>query len=54
VVVDPTGIIDEEAQGLRALYVALTRATKHLTVVHHGDLPDAMQPPEEPRAQRAG
>ncbi|NLD76024.1 MAG: AAA family ATPase [Acidimicrobiales bacterium] len=48
VVVDPAGIIDEEAQGMRALYVALTRATKHLTVVHHGDLPEAM----EPEAQR--
>ena len=28
VVVEPTAIVDEEAQGLRALYVALTRATK--------------------------
>lgn len=54
VVVDPTGIIDEEAQGMRALYVALTRATKHLTVVHQGDLPAAMEPVEEPRVQRAG
>lgn len=54
VVVDPAGIIDEEAQGMRALYVALTRATKHLTVVHHGDLPEAMEPVEQPRAQRAG
>jgi DNA helicase IV len=54
VVVDPAGIITEEAQGMRALYVALTRATKHLTVVHHGDLPEAMEAPEEPRAQRAG
>ena len=44
VVVDPGGIISEEAQGLRALYVALTRATKHLTVVHPGELPDAMSP----------
>ncbi|HEY4377069.1 MAG TPA: UvrD-helicase domain-containing protein, partial [Acidimicrobiales bacterium] len=36
VVVEPTGILDEEAQGLRALYVALTRSTKHLTIVHTG------------------
>lgn len=49
VVVDPTGIIEEEAQGLRALYVALTRATKHLTLVHHGELPEALQPPADDR-----
>ena len=36
VVVEPAGIVDEEAQGLRALYVALTRATKRLTIVHAG------------------
>ncbi|MCB0978337.1 MAG: AAA family ATPase, partial [Acidimicrobiales bacterium] len=44
VVVDPAGIIDEEAQGLRALYVALTRATKLLTVVHPGELPEVLCP----------
>ena len=44
VVVDPTGILDEEAQGTRALYVALTRSTKHLTVVHDGPLPDVLEP----------
>jgi DNA helicase IV len=44
VVVDPQGILDEQAQGTRALYVALTRATKLLTVVHVGDLPDVMAP----------
>jgi DNA helicase IV len=44
VVVDPDGILIEEAQGLRALYVALTRATKHLTIVHVGDLPDVLAP----------
>ena len=31
----------EEAQGLRALYVALTRATQRLTVVHAAELPPA-------------
>jgi DNA helicase IV len=46
VVVDPQGILEEEAQGTRALYVALTRATKLLTVVHVGDLPDVMAPLE--------
>jgi DNA helicase IV len=44
VVVDPQGILDEEAQGTRALYVALTRATKLLTVVHVGELPEVMAP----------
>ncbi|MFN8018396.1 MAG: AAA family ATPase [Acidimicrobiales bacterium] len=47
VVVDPQGILDEEAQGTRALYVALTRATKLLTVVHPGPLPDVMAPIDE-------
>ena len=45
VVVDPARIIDEEAQGIRALYVALTRATKRLTVVHTGELPDVLAAP---------
>ena len=31
VVVEPAGIVDEEPQGLRSLYVALTRATKRLS-----------------------
>jgi DNA helicase IV len=39
VVVEPAAIIEEEPQGLRALYVALTRATKILTVVHARPLP---------------
>jgi DNA helicase IV len=39
VVVEPQRIIDEERQGLRALYVAFTRATKRLSVVHTGPLP---------------
>lgn len=42
VVVDPAGIISGEAQGLRALYVALTRATKRLSIVHTGPLPDVL------------
>ena len=44
VVVDPAGILDEETQGLRALYVALTRATKLLTVVYPGELPEVLAP----------
>jgi hypothetical protein len=42
VVVEPAAIVDEEPQGLRALYVALTRATKILTVVHARPLPDVL------------
>jgi DNA helicase IV len=42
VVVEPSHIVDAEAQGLRALYVALTRATKRLIVVHEEPLPAAM------------
>ncbi|MFN8039595.1 MAG: AAA family ATPase [Acidimicrobiales bacterium] len=43
VVVEPSAIVDEEAQGMRALYVALTRATKRLAIVHHRPLPAALQ-----------
>jgi ATP-dependent exoDNAse (exonuclease V) beta subunit len=32
-----------ELQGLRALYVALTRSTRQLTVVHAQPLPPAMR-----------
>ena len=39
VVVEPAAIVSEEAQGMRALYVALTRATKRLAVVHAEPLP---------------
>jgi DNA helicase IV len=42
VVVEPAAIVEEEAQGLRALYVALTRATKRLSIVHALPLPDAL------------
>jgi DNA helicase IV len=44
VVVEPSAIVGEAPQGLRALYVALTRATKVLTVVHAGDLPPPLRP----------
>ena len=39
VVVEPAGIVSEEAQGYRALYVALTRSTKRLAIVHAEPLP---------------
>jgi superfamily I DNA/RNA helicase len=43
VVVEPAAIVDEEAQGYRALYVALTRATKRLAIVHARPLPDPLR-----------
>ena len=42
VVVEPARIVEGQPHGLRALYVALTRATQRLSVVHTGDLPAAM------------
>jgi DNA helicase IV len=43
VVVEPSAIVAEETLGLRALYVALTRPTQRLTVVHADPLPPAMR-----------
>ncbi len=43
IVVEPAEIIAAEPQGMRALYVALTRATKRLTVVHAQPLPDVLR-----------
>jgi DNA helicase IV len=45
VVVEPAAIVDEEAQGLRALYVALTRSTKRLAIVHERSLPEFLHEP---------
>jgi DNA helicase IV len=42
VVVEPSRIVADEAHGLRALYVALTRSTQRLAIVHTGDLPEAL------------
>jgi len=42
VVVEPAAILEEEVQGARALYVALTRATKRLVLVHERPLPDVL------------
>jgi DNA helicase IV len=39
VVVEPAAIVREEPAGLRSLYVALTRATRRLAVVHAEPLP---------------
>ncbi len=43
VVVEPTGIVDSIEHGLRALYVALTRSTQRLTIVHAAELPEALR-----------
>ena len=42
IVVEPAAIVADEQQGLRALYVALTRSTRRLSIVHAQPLPDAM------------
>lgn len=40
--VEPQRILDESPRGLNDLYVALTRATQRLTVVHTADLPPVL------------
>jgi hypothetical protein len=48
VLADPALIVAESDRGVNDLYVALTRPTQRLTVLHHGDLPpglEALQPP---------
>jgi DNA helicase IV len=42
VVVEPAAIAEDGEQGLRELYVALTRPTKTLVVVHARPLPDSL------------
>jgi len=41
-VADPARIVADSASGLNDLYVAITRATQRLGVVHEGDLPGAL------------
>ena len=43
IVVEPAAIVEEDPQGLRLLYVTLTRSTRSLTVVHQRPLPTAMK-----------
>ena len=43
VVVEPSQIVSYQEHGLRALYVALTRSTQRLSVVHHADLPESLR-----------
>lgn len=44
VLVEPSRIVAESPRGLNDLYVALTRPTQRLHVVHRGDLPAGMTP----------
>jgi len=43
VVVEPAAVLEESAQGIRALYMALTRPTRRLAVVHSRPLPPALE-----------
>jgi hypothetical protein len=42
IVVEPSSIVGGQEHGLRALYVALTRSTQRLSIVHHDDLPASL------------
>jgi DNA helicase IV len=44
--VDPAAIVAESPRGLNDLYVALTRTTHRLTIVHPGELPDVLDLPQ--------
>ncbi len=43
VLADPSGVIAQSPNGGHDLYVAITRATHRLTVVHEGPLPDSLR-----------
>ncbi|MCM3884832.1 helicase [Frankia sp. R82] len=43
VLVEPADLLAEPTRGLADLYVALTRATRSLCVVHSGELPDMLR-----------
>jgi DNA helicase IV len=43
VVVEPARIVSDHEHGMRSLYVALTRPTQRLTIVHADDLPDPLR-----------
>jgi DNA helicase IV len=49
IVVEPARIVAEELQGVRSLYVALTRATKRVAVVHEEPLPEMLLDPGDER-----
>ncbi|HEX7186586.1 MAG TPA: hypothetical protein VF423_00020 [Actinomycetes bacterium] len=41
--VEPAEVLAGSARGANDLYVALTRPTQHLLVLHSGDLPAGME-----------
>ena len=43
VLVEPSAMVAEEPAGLRALYVAMTRTTRRLAIVHSRDLPPVLE-----------
>jgi DNA helicase IV len=43
VVVEPSRIVADQQHGMRALYVALTRSTQRLSIVHSDDLPEPLR-----------
>jgi DNA helicase IV len=47
-VVDPAAVLVDSARGLADLYVALTRPTQRLTILHHGDLPPGLDHLDHP------
>ncbi|MGQ0744900.1 MAG: HelD family protein [Acidimicrobiales bacterium] len=49
VVVEPAAIVEESARGAQSLYLALTRATQRLHVVHSRPLPTGLDDPSAPR-----
>ncbi|MGH3719284.1 MAG: HelD family protein [Pseudonocardiaceae bacterium] len=46
VLLDPAAIVAESPRGLSDLYVALTRTTHRLCIVHPGELPDVLTTPQ--------
>ncbi|MEO7804756.1 MAG: ATP-binding domain-containing protein [Actinomycetota bacterium] len=42
IIIEPTQILAEHANGIRALYVAMTRATKQLQILHTQPLPEGL------------
>ncbi|HEY2956885.1 MAG TPA: ATP-binding domain-containing protein, partial [Actinomycetota bacterium] len=54
VVVDPAAILGGSPRGGNDLYVALTRATQRLGVVHGGDLPAVLSRLREQPGLAAG
>jgi ATP-dependent exoDNAse (exonuclease V) beta subunit len=53
-IVEPAELVSESARGLNDLYVALTRATQRLGVIHAGPLPAVLKRLVEPATELAG